>query len=222
MSGDSGVMPAARLVRGLVCAALATFLAGASHAVAGGAVPLPAILLAFPLGSLLCVLLAGRRLSRLRIVMGVSASQIIFHFLFAFFALAPSAPAARTGHQHDGGLTSSLLPVTAVTPGTPVTQDTYGAGGFMSAMDTSMVCSHLVAGIVTMALVRHGEQLWWSLIGILTAAVTHIVRLVRLCPVSDQRCRAVDAHAPFGLYELLQSNARLQLRGPPTPHLSSS
>lgn len=210
MSGDSGVKPAARLVRGMVCAALATFLAGASHAVAGGTVPLPAILLALPLGSLLCVMLAGRRLSRLRIVMGVSASQIIFHFLYAFFAMVPSAPAALTGHQHDGGFTSSLVPVPPAT------------GSSMSAMDTSMVFSHLVAGVVTIVLVRHGEQLWWSLIGILAATVTHVVRLVRLCPVSRQLRRAVDVSAPFGLYELLHSDARLQLRGPPASHLSFS
>ncbi|WP_235498718.1 hypothetical protein [Arthrobacter sp. Leaf234] len=203
-------MPAARLMRGMACAAFATFLAGASHAVAGGTVPLPAILLALPLASLLCVMLAGQRLSPLRVVMGVSASQIIFHFLFAFFALVPSAPAALTGHQHDGAFTASPLPVTPAT------------SSYMSAMDMSMVCSHLVAGVVTIVLVRHGEQLWWSLIGILAAAVTHIVRLVRLCPVSRQMRRAVDAHAPFGLYELLHSDARLQLRGPPAPHLSSS
>lgn len=210
MSGDSGVMPAARLVRGMVCAALATFLAGASHAVVGGTAPLPAVLLALPLGSLLCVMLAGRRLSALRIVIGVSASQIIFHFLFAFFALVPSAPAALTGHQHDGGFTASLLPVTPAT------------SSYVSAMDLSMVCSHLVAGVVTVVLVRHGEQLWWSLIGILAAAVTNIVRLVRLCPVSGQLRRAMDGRAPVGLYELLHSDARLQLRGPPAAHLSFS
>lgn len=200
--------PAARLARGISCAALATFLAGASHAVAGGVVPTSAILLALPLGSLVCVMLAGRQLSLLRVFMGVSVSQVIFHFLFTFFALMPANSSSRAVHQHEGVLTASLPPMTPATD------------GLIGAMDVSMISSHLVAGVVTVALVRRGEQLWWSLIGIINAVVTHIVRLVRPCPVADERYRSANEHAPFGLYELLQGDTRLKLRGPPTLHFS--
>lgn len=210
MSAKVGVTPAVRLVRGVVCAALATFLAGASHAVAGGMIPIHAVLLAFPLGSLVCVMLAGRQLSLFRVVVGVSASQVVFHLLFTFFAVMPVTVSSQPGHEHEGMLTAALLPVA---PGT---------GSSVGVMDTSMMSSHLVAGFVTVALVRQGEQLWWSLIGILDAVVTHVVRLVRLCPVTDERYRAADEHAPFGLYELLQGDTRLQLRGPPAVRVSLS
>ncbi|BBE24647.1 hypothetical protein MN0502_35300 (plasmid) [Arthrobacter sp. MN05-02] len=42
-----------------------------------------------------------------------------------------------------------------------------------------------------------------------------IVRLIRLCPVTEESRRGFLEYAPYGLYELLQCDTRLRLRGPP-------
>ncbi|BBE21345.1 hypothetical protein MN0502_02280 [Arthrobacter sp. MN05-02] len=55
--------------------------------------------------------------------------------------------------------------------------------------------------------------------GIIEAVVSTIVRLVRLCPVTESR-RGFLEYAPYGLYELLQCDTRLRLRGPPARELS--
>ncbi|BBE21346.1 hypothetical protein MN0502_02290 [Arthrobacter sp. MN05-02] len=112
MSEEAGLTPAARLVRGVLCAVLAVFLAGASHAVAGGTVPVLAVLLSFPLGALVCVILAGRQLSLPRVALGVGVSQVVFHFLFNLFAGMPSVTTSMmmvgAGHRHEGILAASL------------------------------------------------------------------------------------------------------------------
>jgi hypothetical protein len=210
MPGKVRLTPAARLVRGTLCAALAIFLAGSSHAVAGGTVPTPALLLAFPLSALACVILAGRQLSLPRVALGVGISQVVFHFLFNLFGALPSTVVIHAGHQHDG---IHALPLSLMTSGT---------GSPLGGMEVGMIASHLVAGLVTMALVRHGERLWWSLMGVLQAAVTTILCLVRLYPVSAGSRRGFIEYAPYGLHELLQCDTRLRLRGPPTQQLSFS
>jgi hypothetical protein len=213
MSEKAGLTPAARLVRGVLCAALAVFLAGSSHAIAGGTVPILAVLLSFPLGALICVILAGRQLSLPRVALGVGVSQAAFHLLFDLFAgMTAAAPSmmVSAGHRHEGILATPLTPLVA------------GPASSAGGMDEGMIASHLVAGLVTVALVRRGEYLWWSLVGIIEAVVSTIVRLVRLCPVTEKSRRAFLEYAPYGLYELLQCDTRLRLRGPPARELSFS
>ncbi len=62
----------------LVCAALATLLAAASHVLAGGNVPFLAVALSVSVGALVCVVLAGRRLTLPRAASGVAVSQLAF------------------------------------------------------------------------------------------------------------------------------------------------
>jgi hypothetical protein len=214
MSEEAGLTPAARLARGVLCAVLAVFLAGASHAVAGGTVPVVTILMSLPLGALVCVILAGRQLSLPRVALGVGVSQVVFHFLFDFFAGMPSVMTSTmmvsAGHRHEGILATPLVPMVA------------GSASSTDGMDAGMIASHLVAGLATVALVRRGEYLWWSLVGIIEAVVSTIVRLIRLCPVTEESRRGFLEYAPYGLYELLQGDTRLRLRGPPARELSFS
>ncbi|BBE24646.1 hypothetical protein MN0502_35290 (plasmid) [Arthrobacter sp. MN05-02] len=145
MSEEAGLTPAARLVRGVLCAVLAVFLAGASHAVAGGTVPVLAVLLSFPLGALVCVILAGRQLSLPRVALGVGISQAVFHFLFDLFAAMPSVMTSTmvsAGHRHEGILATPLAPMVA------------GSASSTGGTDGAMITSHLIAGLVTVALVR--------------------------------------------------------------------
>jgi hypothetical protein len=210
MPEKTGLTPAARLVRGVLCAALAIFLAGSSHALAGGVAPVLAVLLSFPLGALVCVVLAGRQLSLPRVVLGVGVSQVVFHILFDFFTAMPSAMVVSAGHQHDE------------IPAIPLSPTASGTESSLGGADAGMIASHLIAGLLTVALVRHGENLWWSLVGIIDAAVMTIVRLVRLCPVAEENRRNFTEHGPYRLYELLHCDARLRLRGPPAQRLSFS
>jgi hypothetical protein len=207
MPSEFVVTPAARLSRGVIVAALAIFFAGSSHSIAGGHVPLHAVLLSFPLGTLVCVGLSGRRLSLPLAAVGVGASQILFHSLFTLFSVLPPSTALSSSHAHGAVPAVELSPV--------VSEVASGTTYMVDGLDANMIASHIVAGIVTIALVRHGEHLWWSLIDILRAAVTSIARLVTLVPVTEMRRRAPGRPAPHGLYKLLHSDARLQLRGPP-------
>lgn len=201
MTTDERTTPAARLVRGWLCAALATFLAGASHAVAGGSVPLVGAALALAVSGLVCVLLAGRRLSGPRIILGVLLSQLSFHGIFEVFSAAP-VPLTRSigAHQHE-------LAITLLPSATTALAD--------SGMTLLMGTSHLCAGLLTVLLVRRGEGLWWSLVGILTAGLVVIARLLGSGPVPGLRRARPSTEPAAALYELLHRDTRLKLRGPP-------
>lgn len=201
MTTEERTTPAARLVRGWLGAALATFLAGASHAVAGGSIPFAAAALALAVSALMCVLLAGRRLSGPRIILGVVMSQLSFHALFELFSAAPTLSTNSLGvHQHEVAI--ALLP----------SATTALAG---SGMTLLMAFSHLCAGLLTVFLIRRGEGLWWSLMGILTAGLVVIARVVGPHPVADPRRARPTAEPAAALYELLHRDTRLKLRGPP-------
>lgn len=75
---DTSSAVCARFVRGWFCAALATLLAAASHVLAGGNVPFLAVALSVSVGALVCVVLAGRRLTLPRAASGVAVSQLAF------------------------------------------------------------------------------------------------------------------------------------------------
>lgn len=208
------VDPAARFVRGWLCAVLATFLAAASHGIAGGSTPYLAVLVSLALSGMVCVGLAGKQLSLPRILAGVALSQGVFHVLFEFLSTAPAASTipvfggtAHGEHSHD----ALLLPMVGRSA------DTLAGMGTSSGM----LVSHVVAGLLTAALVRHGEQLWWALLAAVGAVLTTITGLIRLLPVDDDARRDPARRAAFGLYELLHSDTRRRLRGPPMGASSS-
>jgi hypothetical protein len=208
MLSGSEVTPAARFVRGWFCAALATLLAAASHVLAGGTVPFLAAALSVSVGALVCVVLAGRRLTLARAASGVAVSQLAFHSLFEVFANTPGSSPALTPHQHEIGA-SVASAATHIQPTT-----------MTSGAEASMLLSHLVAGLLTVVIVRHGENVWWALLAILTATVTVVFRLVTLCPVGGAFPRTLASPAVAGLLKLLHCGTRLRLRGPPQPVLA--
>ncbi|GAA1113133.1 hypothetical protein [Arthrobacter flavus] len=204
MFGRTSVTPAARLTRGLLVAVTSTFLAGASHALAGGGVPTVAAVIAMTLGTLVCVILAGRRLTLARIIVGVAISQVVFHSLFALFTGASTAPTgSMVGHGHE-----LVLPI----PSAAMTGSDYP--GIL------MLASHLAAGLLTIALVRHGEALWWALVGVLAASLTAMIRWVGSCPFSEKLRSLPVRPATLGMHDLLHANSRRRLRGPPVNRLS--
>lgn len=128
-------------MRGFAASAVAIFVALAGHVTAGGAMPGPlGILVPWVLSFMVCVLLAGRRLSVVRLTASVAVSQFLFHVLFVLGTLTPAVAAAP--HVHGAPL---VLP----------------AGGVPEALvaDGMMWVGHVFAALVTIAALHRGERL---------------------------------------------------------------
>src|ERR1700709_933648 len=84
----------ARVVRGLVAASVAVFVADFAHVPGGGATPgFAGIALALAFSTLVCIGLAGRTLARWRVAASVVVSQGAFHLLFQVLGTpSPSLP----------------------------------------------------------------------------------------------------------------------------------
>lgn len=131
------------VLRGFAASAVAIFVALAGHVTAGGAMPGPlGILVPWVLSFMVCVLLAGRRLSVIRLTLSVAASQFLFHVLFVLGTITPTAGAAAP-HVHGGPL---VLPDAAGLPAAV-------------AADGGMWVGHVVAALLTVAALHRGERL---------------------------------------------------------------
>ncbi len=121
---------------------MAIFVALAGHVTAGGAMPGPlGILVPWVLSFMVCVLLAGRRLSVTRLTLSVAVSQFLFHVLFVLGTITPTASAAP--HVHGGPL---VLPDAAGVPAAVVA-------------DGGMWVGHVFAALITVAALHRGERL---------------------------------------------------------------
>jgi len=136
-----------QVVRGSSAAAIATFAALFSHVAGGGAVPgMAGICVPLLLSLMVCVLLAGRRLSLTRLSLSVITSQVLFHTLFVLGTPA-SAPAAQTnmpGGHHDHGMMQ--MPI--------VSEHTM----MLMHGDSAMWVSHFISAMVTIAFLYRGER----------------------------------------------------------------
>lgn len=153
-----------RTLRGVVAAAFSTFVALLSHVAGGGSLP-GALGLVVPLvfSTLVCVLLAGRRLSIVRLSVSVAVSQVLFHTLFVLgTAQGTTSTATPSGHFSHGS------PVILDTSSMPMLHDGHAGAG--------MWFTHLVAGLVTIAALHRAETLLST-----AGAITEFV-LARLVP----------------------------------------
>ncbi|MFC6356722.1 hypothetical protein [Luethyella okanaganae] len=151
----------ARFTRGWLVAGTATFVAALSHTLGGGSVPgvLPVVIsLAF--AGMVCIGLSGRTLSLWRLTVSVVASQAVFHTLFSLGAQVSGAVgdagfAASAAHHLTQPEIARQLASTV--PSAPSGLSDTGAG--MAGMNhgDTMVVAHIVAAIVTIALLRRGE-----------------------------------------------------------------
>ncbi|QEW01196.1 hypothetical protein F6J84_14550 [Microbacterium caowuchunii] len=137
----------ARVVRGSLAASVATFVALLSHVSAGGAVPGPlGLLVPFVLSVFVCTVLAGPRLSAIRLSLAVTGSQALFHSLFVLGVVSTGAPRLVTGHDHaavPSPATGAVLPAT---------------GALLPATDGRMLLWHLLAAALTTAALYRGER----------------------------------------------------------------
>ncbi|KQZ25188.1 hypothetical protein [Microbacterium sp. Root553] len=130
------------VVRGFAASSLAIFIALAGHLTGGGAMPGPlGIVVPWLLSVMICVLLAGRRLSLTRMSLSVALSQFLFHVLFVLGTVAPSGVSAP--HVHGGPI---------VIPTGPGISEAVVADG-------SMWIGHGIAALVTVLALHRGERL---------------------------------------------------------------
>jgi len=133
------------LLRGLAGATIATFVALASHVWVGGSMPgMLGIAVPWVLSLMVCVLLAGRRLSIVRLSMSVAVSQALFHTLFVLGEITPTAGLAP--HVHGA--------VLALSPG----------GTPLIPTDAGMWLAHGFAALITVGLLHRGERVLQTLL----------------------------------------------------------
>lgn len=156
-----------RVLRGLVAAATATFLAALSHAVSGAEVPgLFALVAASVLAAGICIPLAGRSLSTWRLSASVVLSQLGFHTLFA---LAPASSGTVTS---GGGHHADMMVLTA------------DATAHVHASATPVMwLGHALAAAVTIAALSSGERVLLTLFDTLRLTVRVIWSTLRVAPL---------------------------------------
>jgi hypothetical protein len=184
---------AARTARGTVAAAVSLFVALCSHAVAGGGMPgLAGIALCAAFATLVCIALAGRRLSLPRLSVSVVASQFLFHALFSEFTASsgPVVPAMASMHT--------------VTSGAAIHATAH------AAMPAWMWVAHAVAAILTIAALRFGEGAFWAVV--MLVAPRALRMLVPAVTPSARPARPRHRIRPF---RHLAPLSPMRHRGPP-------
>lgn len=175
-----------RARRGAAAAGFATFVALASHVIAGGGLPTAmGVVVPLVLSTLICVLLSGRRLSLPRLTSSVLVSQSLFHLLFSVFtpmggiqgatnaaerhALHHSGPAEMAGMAHGAsGAMSASSPET----------------GMHTHMSPGMLIAHLVAAALTIAMIYWAEALPAKITAFLRVVIHALLpTLIRLTAV---------------------------------------
>lgn len=162
MAEQHSMSRAARTARGAAGVLTATLFAAASHAIGGGEVAPLALLVTVVLALPVCVALAGRLGSLWRLSLAVTASQVLYHWCFSALgtsvlgtsALGTSAPSTSVPSALTGGPHAAHLGGLLQLPGLPTT----AATGAFVATDAAMWGSHLVAAILTAALLYRGER----------------------------------------------------------------
>jgi hypothetical protein len=216
-----------RFARGWYIAAFATFVAALSHTLGGGAAPgLLPVVVSLAFAGIVCIGLAGRTASLWRTATAVLSSQLIFHGLFSLGAsggsLRTDAPAGTLpAHSHTAG--SALLSVQSGATTVPGLSGAHavapmtGMTGMSAApLDAAlMVLAHLLAAVVTIVALRHGERA----LGLLVAAARLVVRRVLVAGSLPVRARTAHrAPAPALVFlprELGVLLSVMRHRGPP-------
>lgn len=191
------------VVRGFAAASLATFAALAGHVTGGGQMPGPlGILVPWLFSFMVCVLLAGRKLSVIRLSISVTISQLLFHVLFVLGTIEPSGTAV--GHVHGAPLVLS------------------GGAGVTEAVvaDGTMWGGHLLAAIVTVLVAHRGERMLLTLRALAIQVIRWVRRRVDAALGSPALLFVQDLGFTVDICRPLSSRMLATLRGraPPTVH----
>ena len=190
---------AARAIRGTVAALIATFVAVVAHSVADGHLVSPmTMLVVLILAAPVCVFLAGKKLSWVRLTLAVSLSQLAFHGLLS---IGLGGIAMPVGHLSPGHVHGVVLPA---------------SGGSSTAHvmngDPRMWIAHVLAMIVTVALLGCGEQIVRALLELTGWRL--VARMLRSAPLRSPRRIVVAVPWRFPAPRLVTRRA-WGMRGPP-------
>ncbi|MCE4026180.1 hypothetical protein LXM50_09355 [Microbacterium sp. Au-Mic1] len=193
---------AGRTVRGLIAALVATFVASVSHSTADGMpAPMIGIVLALLFAAPVCIALAGRALSWIRLSVAVGVSQIAFHglLLIGVGSGSGSIAAGSVGHLH-GSEMADALGATAVD------------AGHALHLQPAMWVAHAIAAVLTVLALGRGEQALRALLEL--TGWNLVARLLTAPPAPAHRVRI----APRSVTRALRSGFVLTVvsrRGPP-------
>ncbi|GAA2447572.1 hypothetical protein [Agromyces soli] len=139
-----------RTLRGLLAASVALF----GHLLGGGALPgFAGVAVPFALSLLVCVLLAGRRLSLVRLSLSVAISQTLFHSLFVLGTPGPltraTSEAAGAAHAGHGGAITLAEPSVHLAHAQP-----------------DMWAAHALAAVLTIAALYQGERVLHAIVAV--------------------------------------------------------
>lgn len=187
-------------MRGFAASAVAIFVALAGHVTAGGAMPGPlGIVVPWMLSFMVCVLLAGRKLSATRLSISVAVSQFLFHVLFVLGTVTPSGVVSP--HVHGAPL---VLPAGTAIPEAVVADGTMWIG-------------HLFAAAVTIVALHRGERLLVGLRDLAQQSIRWLQRRVAVTSIAP-RSRVHAAPLPATDAVVLRSALLLStLRGRAPP-----
>lgn len=193
---------AERTSRGLVVAAVASFAAIFSHAVAdGGSVPVLGVLLALVFAVPVCVALAGRSFSWSRLALAVAASQFAFHGLLVIGLGGGSFTFGAAAHLHDAGSLAQRL----AAEGSSVLPHGDHADG-------AMWIAHACAAVVTVLAIGAGERALIAILGL--GRLRRVAELLRWAPSVDRVPRTPLAAWRSGAPHLT-TLSDMRRRGPP-------
>jgi hypothetical protein len=186
-----------RALRGAGASALAVFVAALFHAAGGGTQPTAlALVVSFVLAAPACVLLAGRRASLWRLAASVALSQFAFHFLFGL---------GQPSDVRFGGDTAM-----AGMPGMHLTV----SGGSAAAATTSMWLGHVMAALVTIVAIRHGERVIERMLALATRFLVTALALISAPSIERPHAPGAATLTPPVLFpQFLVGTTRH--RGPP-------
>jgi len=194
-------MRGARAGRGLLAAAVATFAASVSHSVADGEpAPWLGILLALTLSTPVCVALARRRFSWVRLSLAIGASQFAFHgLLLVGVGMDGAAAALPGGHAHGAAAIAPVLAdaAPAVAP---------------SHTDPGMWIAHAIAAAVTILAFGLGERALRALLALSGWSLAARLVTWRPAPVAPRLPAPVGRVFAAHRFEL---SSVVRRRGPP-------
>ena len=203
----------ARALRGALAAIVSTFVALLSHVAGGGEVPgLLGLLVPLVLATAVCVPLAGRRLSIVRVSASVIASQMLFHVLFVLGSAGNASAASATGgagHGGHGGHGSAAAPLLLATPAAGP------AAGVSAHAHAGMWAAHAAAAAVTILAIYQGERVVRRLRTLAVALVRVLLPVVSAIPVPFRAAAPADIETvslPRSLSVYPSTRSR---RGPP-------
>ena len=187
----------ARVAQGAAIASFATFVAALSHTVGGGTPPgLLAVVLSMAFSTLLCLTVAGGRLTLVRTVIAVAATQFALHALYSVQGAAPRAAPGSMSHHHEALDWSSSTSTPA-------------------SFDPPMLISHLVAVAVTVVAIRHGERALRATLRAIRLLVASVLpRIPQIDGPWLRRPRPAVTHAPRSSTRLIVLSS-MRHRGPP-------